>query len=268
MNLPFVPMKATDYNADNVNSWASVIMQPKLRGLCCWLQDGVPHTRKGGCYNVFPAHWFPTLRESIHLIGELWHPNMTQQDIQGAVVRNNFTESTAQVRLYIFDIYDEDQPDLIQDQRLELLNDLPDHPHMMKVQCIYPSQSITFGHDRQYHIMLAQGFEGAIYRHPNGIYIPRTETESVQKRKPWFTSEGSVVGIETSGNGKRAGLLKHFVIEWQGKIFKVGGGKMNNRQLKEFLDLPMGTIITFEYQELTNLGTPAHAQFIAVRTDL
>ena len=264
-NLPFTPMKATDYDESIVKHWPYIIMQPKLRGLCCWLQDGIPHTRKGGCYNVFPNGWFPDLRSSIHLIGELWHPKMTQQDIQGAVVRNDFTAETEKVRLYIFDCYDADQPGLTQIQRFDLLNELPNHPHIEPINATKVTWDVSEDWNTAY---LFQKYEGSIYRHPDNIYTPRTESREIQKRKPWFSDEGVVVGIEISDKGKRAGLLKHFVVQWKDKTFCVGGGKMNNKQLKEFLSLPLGTIITFEYQELTNLGTPQHAQFVAVRTDL
>lgn len=68
------------------------------------------------------------------------------------------------------------------------------------------------------------------------------------------------------GKGHCAGKLGALRVEMaDGKTFKIGTGFSS----KDRENPPkIGDIVTYKYPELTHLGIPRHAVFVAVRTDI
>jgi DNA ligase-1 len=122
-----------------------------------------------------------------------------------------------------------------------------------------------------------QGGEGVMLRDPNSKYVAGRHN-SLLKVKSFFDAECTIVGTYP-GRGKYKGMLggyecvqhKTMTVQIGGKTatikqgveFKVGGGKITDEHRRN--PLPIGTVITYRFVELTKGEIPRHAGFLAVR---
>ena len=107
------------------------------------------------------------------------------------------------------------------------------------------------------------GGEGLMMRRPGSRYeVGRSYT--LLKVKSFKDAEAKVVEYGP-GLGKHVGRVGALICELpNGKRFNVGTGLSNEERAKP---PPIGTIITFRYQELTNDGIPRFPSYVGVRAD-
>ena len=115
---------------------------------------------------------------------------------------------------------------------------------------------------------LKAGYEGSIYRNPNGLY-KGTRSWDLMKFKDFHDAEATIVNYEI-GKGKREGTLGKFMMtDDNGKEFGCPPGKgYTYKDMKDMLDNIhdyIGARATFTYFERTKAGSYRHPLFKAIR---
>ncbi len=104
--------------------------------------------------------------------------------------------------------------------------------------------------------------EGLMIRDPEAPYEGK-RTKSILKIKPIYDAEAKILGY-TDGKGKYEGMVGALkVIDEEGHEFKLSG--MNDELRAN--PPPIGSIVTFQYNDKTTYGVPRFARFINVRED-
>lgn len=178
----------------------TLYVQPKFNGIrALWRsQDGL-YTRNNNLITSVPhivaglELFFP----STDLDGELYHPTMSFNDINGASRRIEPTPNSFQLEYHVFD-----QPiaGVIQQNRLalnkEALNKLPENSHIKEA----PSTRTTPGHlDYILRAHLSQAFEGIVVRAPDSYYREGRHVGNVWAIKPTYEVEAMFLGFLPPG---------------------------------------------------------------------
>jgi DNA ligase 1 len=110
-----------------------------------------------------------------------------------------------------------------------------------------------------------KGAEGIMLRCPKSPYIGK-RTAHLLKYKQLFDAECKIIGYK-NGTGKYKNMLGAFKCELvkDNKIkFDISG--MNDDIRKNYLKThPIGTIVTFKYMGLSNIGVPRHPVYLRIR---
>jgi len=131
---------------------------------------------------------------------------------------------------------------------------------------------------KYYKQFMKDGYEGAIYRNPAGIYKYSTSTSrswEVLKIKPRKSAEFKIAGFK-DGNGKNAGLVTFIMATEDGKKFNAEPNMTEEIRRKLFTEFQKDMnknktfsykdkMATIEYSELSDRGVPQQPKFIAVR---
>ncbi len=109
----------------------------------------------------------------------------------------------------------------------------------------------------------ALGGEGLMMRRPQSRY-ESGRSSTLLKVKTFFDAEAIVVGHEP-GAGKHLGRLGALVLELEnGTRFNVGSGFSDAERESP---PPVGALVTFRYQELSDAGVPRFPTYVGVRID-
>jgi len=274
-------MKLLDFNSlkgetpcDKLRNWmqGEIYVQPKYNGVFAKFIPGL------GLYTRQGKRWYNTrLNDAISavldqatsaglcIMGELVGLNdMSFQQLCGAVAVNGVGQFPDSIRLVVFDAWDLRQPAAEQpwSYRMNLLKQFEHHVRVF-------SALIPFMADELYNWLVANGFEGCVYRCNPAlpIFDGRPHPQMV-KRKRRHDMEGEIIGVE-EGKGKRRGMLGAFVVKLpSGRTVKVGGGRgMTDDMLTAALcQSKKGQMLTFSYEELSDTGVPLKPQFVAIRS--
>ncbi|BGP26818.1 DNA ligase [Rhodotorula toruloides] len=109
------------------------------------------------------------------------------------------------------------------------------------------------------------GGEGLMLRKPDSKYEPK-RSSTLLKVKTFYDAEALVVDHEP-GKGKYEGMLGSLVcvMEDRKTKFKVGSGLKDDRRMHP---PPIGSIITYRFQELTQQNIPRFPTFVGERFDV
>lgn len=235
-------------------------VQPKLNGVgFTFTTDRYFRSRTN---KYFPAvqqliqHTWPVAPE-YPLLGEFFHPEISLQEIAGAVGADSPNDICKRLQFWIYDCV---IPHRDQAQRFTWLFN-PGHAFWQWERFVKtPTHEVrdTSEVNDYYDLFLSQSYEGLIYR----PYYAGEPT----KLKPFFDEEYTCIGVN-EGVGKRAGHVGAFLVQDKdGRTFEVGGGQISYSQLAAFLlNPPIGKQLTCRYNAKTKDGIPQGAQFICVR---
>ena len=107
----------------------------------------------------------------------------------------------------------------------------------------------------------ALGGEGVMLRQPGSWYIAGRST-TLLKVKSFLDAEARVIG-HASGAGRHAGRLGALEVELaNGVRFNLGTGLSDAERTTP---PPIGSLVTFRYQELSTDGVPRFPSFVAIR---
>lgn len=137
------------------------------------------------------------------------------------------------------------------------------------------------------------GGEGLMVRRGGAYWVPK-RVNTMLKVKNSLDDEGEVIGYywgkETDLGSKYLGLMGSLIVRWKDKTFKLSGFEDEERKMT-YLDgesafeigmklpglrvderihnpkFPIGTMITFQYRELTDDGIPKEARYLRIRED-
>jgi len=110
-----------------------------------------------------------------------------------------------------------------------------------------------------YESIVKYNGEGVMFKDPKAPYVHGL-VGTFLKWKPEHTEEAKVIG-HIPGKDAFEGTTGSLFCEWNGKLFKMGGMTRETRKNPPAI----GSIITFKYSHLTDLGIPKSAQFVCVR---
>jgi DNA ligase-1 len=208
--------------------------------------------------NVFHApKWFTKGLPKVALDGELWAGRGNFQDVTGIVRSHAGGDRWKAVKYLVFDAPDfkggfEDRLAYVK----KVVKKAPYAQAVKHYRCKGP------GHmHNELKAVEARGGEGLMIRMPGSAY-ERKRSRVLLKVKTFHDSEATITGYYP-GKGKHEGVIGGFFVETEdGVPFKVGTGLTDAMRADP---PPVGTVITYRYQELSRSGRPRFASFVRVR---
>lgn len=206
--------------------------------------------------------WFIEALPKQALDGELWL-GRGQFDQLSAIVRRTqpIDDEWRRVRYMVFELPGADGPFR---QRAEQIRDLLarlDVPWLQAVdqQTVADLNELTL----RFNESVRNGAEGLMLHRADAPYVTG-RSDVLLKLKPTLDAEATVVGYEP-GRGKLAGLIGALKMQTaEGKIFSLGSGLPRAVRLEP---PPLGTRITYRYQEMGKSGLPRFPRYWRVREE-
>ncbi len=108
----------------------------------------------------------------------------------------------------------------------------------------------------------AAGGEGLMLRDPKSLYeVGRSRT--LLKVKSFLDDEATVIGYQ-AGKGRHKGRMGALLVKFRDKEFLIGTGFSDEERNNP---PPIGSVLTFKYQELSTDGVPRFASFLRIKED-
>jgi DNA ligase 1 len=256
-------------------------------------------TGKPKVYNYVPEWFNKCMPSGIALDGEMWMGRGLFQKISGIsnyVIKGKYTQTELDSiwsgktgSPVIFKVFDIPSLDLPFQQRMKYLKKtIDDRLEWWKKK--YPNkvfpiqiteQTIVKSNEELQDIfgkLVSLGAEGIILRAPNTPYQAGKRSKFSLKYKIKEDAECLVKGY-IPGDGRLKGLLGSLECEFiingklSGVISHVGTG-FSDLQRKEYKNpksdeyIPIGSIVSFSYMEITKDGIPRHPVYRGVRNDI
>ena len=252
---PVLLAHSWDASIDVTGWW----MSEKLDGVRAYWDGKQLLSRLGNVYHA--PDWFIEGLPSHALDGELWLGRKLFQRAVSIARRQDKPDSWKQMSYVLFDMPDMDGP--FEERLRKLEQSFSEgkhkyahyHPH---VQC-----------KGQEHLaeelarVVASGGEGLMVRKPGSRYVAG-RSETLLKIKEFHDAEARVLA-HVPGRGKHKGRLGALNVELaDGTQFSIGTGFSDAERGSP---PPIGSVVTFRYQELTDGGVPRFPSFVRVRTD-
>jgi DNA ligase-1 len=187
--------------------------------------------------------------------GELYCHGMPLQDIKGILTQSRKATSELAPKLdyNVFDLI----ADASFDTRLSHFQYRNYQPHVIPV-LVHNKANLEY----ELHKATQAGFEGVMIREPSGYYkIGRSL--SLLKYKPLQRATVTILDSIQGNVGKYQDRLGAFVVAWNNREFKVGGGNISELERLELWNKRaelVGKQLVIEYRELTKDNIPAQAQ--------
>lgn len=273
-------MLAYPYSEKRLLRWNKFIIQPKLNGMRCRtiIKDGkalmlssqenvitsVPHIA------AQLEEAFKYLREPLELDGELYIHGMPLEDLMSITSRTAcLHENYDAVEYKVFDVVDLLRPQV---ERLNVLYQGV-KPAVDKADDIQVVEAFTGeGIDEMNSFLqdfMDKGYEGAILRHPDGVYR-RTRSTSMMKIKPSYTDVYEIVGTEEEFSiaGFPKNSLGSLCCRSQSNdLFFVGSGftRDEREELWKKREELVGKFAEVRYQDITAANcVPRHSRIVQI----
>ena len=242
---------------DNAADLAGWWMSEKLDGVRAWW-DGKQFLSRQG--NLFHApEWFVEGLPNTVLDGELWIARKAFQRTVAVVRRQDKPETWNTVLFLVFDAPAAGGPF---EERLQFLAD-GFASWKPKYAAIHPHALCKGTDDLRAELARVEqlGGEGLMLRQPGSEYAAG-RSSTLLKVKSFRDAEAVVVAHEP-GKGRHKGRLGAVTARLpDGKLFSVGTG-FSDRERAD--PPPVGSTITFRYQELSDAGIPRFPSYVRGR---
>jgi DNA ligase-1 len=232
-------------------------MSEKLDGVRAYWDGKRFVSRLGNVY--FAPPWFTEGLPDFPLDGELFVARGEFQRTVSIVRRHNGGDEWGEVSYLVFDA--PSHGGLFEARLKEVRSAVKGVPNAKAVK-----HTRCKGQDhleRELAKVEKAGGEGLMLREPSSEYVGN-RSATLLKVKTFHDAEAVVIG-HTAGRGRhkgRCGALQ--VRRDDGTEFKVGTG-MSDQQRND--PPPVGSVITYRYQELTKAGVPRFPSFVGVAVD-
>lgn len=242
-----------DGEQDVTDYWLS----EKLDGVRAWWDGTQFLSRQGNIYHA--PSWFTSDLPPFPLDGELWLERKAFQRTVSIVRRHDQPIAWRNIQYVVFDAPEVTGPF---EQRLARCREHFERFPALYVDVLAHERCNGADHVRQRLAEIeAQGGEGLMLRQPESEYVPR-RSGTLLKVKSFHDAEALVIGHQ-AGTGRHRGRLGALLVQLDNGIqFAVGTG-FSDRQRES--PPPVGSWITFRYQELTDRGVPRFPTFVRVR---
>ncbi len=210
--------------------------------------------------NAFHApDWFVANLPAHPLDGELFLQRKSFQKTISIVRRQDKSEQWKQIRFLIFDAPAHGG---IFEARIKLLKSLPPHPYAQILDHVACTGTAHL--KEELARVEALGGEGVMLRQPGSKYVVG-RSSTLLKVKSFLDAEAEIIA-HLPGTGRHKGRLGALEVRLDnGTVFSVGTGFSD----KERDDPPpIGTVITFRYQELSDGGVPRFPSYVGVRDEI
>ena len=243
-------------NATDLSGWW---MSEKLDGVRAWWDGCKFLSRQGNTYHA-PA-WFTAGLPGVPLDGELWLDRKAFQRTVSIVRRQDQSEHWRQISFVVFDAPADAGPF---EARQPLLRKMFSGTFVPYARVLQQERCRGIDHlETRLAGIESLGGEGLMFREPGSRY-EAGRSSTLLKVKRFHDAEGRVVE-HLPGRGRHAGRLGAVVVELpSGLTFSVGTGFTDAQRRSP---PPVGSVITFRYQELTDRGVPRFPSFVRVRSD-
>jgi DNA ligase 1 len=234
-------------------------MSEKLDGVRAYWDGKALRSRNN---NQFLApDWFVAGLPPVPLDGELWVARKKFQLAVGVAKSGPTDARWAQMRYIIYDAPGEATGF---EARMRYLEEMFGKSRPEFVSILEQQECRDADHLRAELTRIESlGGEGLMLRQPGSLYeIGRSST--LLKVKRFHTAEARVIRYQ-AGEGKHVGRVGALWCELaDGKDFRVGTGLSDAERASP---PPIGSIIEFKYQELTDTGVPRFPSYVGVRLD-
>ncbi len=253
---PILLAESWDNSLDLAGWW----MSEKLDGVRAYWDGKQFLSRQGNLYHA--PDWFLEGLPDVPLDGELWIDRKAFQRTVSIVRRQDKNDQWQSVRYLVFDAPSQGghfeerlqflkngaadwQNDYLQIHQQELCRDVAQlREELRRIESL--------------------GGEGLMLREPGSMYVAGRST-TLLKVKTFHDAEAVVIGHEP-GRGKHAGRLGAVVATLpNGKQFSVGTGFSDRERGNP---PPIGCVIQFRYQELSDAGIPRFPSYVGIRSDI
>ena len=244
-----------DNEQDLTDWWIS----EKLDGVRAFWDGERFLSRNGNCF-VAPD-WFTHGFPKIPLDGELWLGRKQFQRTVSIVRRQDGHDAWQNIRYAVFDAPQHGGPF---EERQELLKHLLDPPADLFANRVDQDRCLGLDHlRRRLADVESLGGEGLMLRQPASLY-EAGRSFTLLKVKNFHDAEARVID-HLPGAGRHKGRLGAVVAQLpSGVTFSVGTGFSDAQRENP---PPIGAVITFRFQELTDGGVPRFPSFVRLRTD-
>ena len=242
-------------DSDPAGWWVS----EKLDGVRAYWDGAKFLSRLGNVYHAPP--WFTKGLPAHPLDGELFTARKAFTRTVGIVKRQDHPETWSTVRFVVFDAPHLDAP--FEERQAFLTAAVagwgnPYATILEQARCVGREELRA-----KLAELEALGAEGLMLRQPGSRYAAG-RSPTLLKVKSFRDAEAVVVGYEP-GKGRHKGRAGSLLCELpDGKRFNVGTGLTDAERTAP---PPVGTTITFQYQELSEDGIPRFPSYLGVRVD-
>lgn len=254
---PLLLAHSFDHDEHDPSGWW---MSEKLDGVRAYWDGRRFYSRLGNIYYA-PA-WFTEGLPEFPLDGELWLDRKAFQRTVSVVRRQDGGDAWRQIKYLVFDApgHAGGFEARIQHYHAELERRRPSFAQALAHELCKDREHMR----RELARVEQLGGEGLMLRKPGSRYeVGRSHT--LLKVKSFRDDEARVVGHQP-GTGKHKGRLGALLVELRdGTRFAVGTGLSDAERSSP---PPVGSIITFRYQELSDGGVPRFPSYVGVRHDV
>jgi DNA ligase-1 len=242
------------WEAEDLTGWW---LSEKLDGVRAYWDGSRFLSRLGN--EFFAPEWFTQKLPKTVLDGELWGGRKQFQRTVGIVKRQDRSPLWKDL---LFVVFDAPTHDGVFEDRLAHCESLLDASEYAR----FHEHHQCRGHDHLKEELArveALGGEGLMARRPKSRYeVGRSS--SLLKVKSFKDAEARVLG-HAAGAGRHKGRLGALEVELEdGTRFNVGTG-FSDAERED--PPPIGSIITFRYQELSDGGVPRFPSYVGIRAD-
>jgi hypothetical protein len=303
----YFPMLAKPFKDGKKHLVFPLYIQPKLDGVRCLMflkkknggvQNVVAYTRtkkpfpsvdyiKKTIYPYLNALYDEEKHQSIYFDGELYKHGKKLQDISGDS-RNETADTsnsnTSRNEYHIYDCFYPKELDTCFKDRLAQLTLYYDaiskkDSAVLKKVPVYLVGSLKAA-EKRYEQFVALGYEGAILRNADGVYLTSANktgaflrSNDLVKMKQKFADEYEVVGFTDGARGKDKGAIIWVCKTKDGVEFNVTPKDMTYERRYQLYDDAVANfdkkyanrMITLEYEDLSENGVPLRAKSVAFR---
>jgi DNA ligase-1 len=241
-------------DADLTGWW----MSEKLDGVRAYWDGKQFLSRQGNLYHA--PEWFVAGLPDVPLDGELWIDRKKFQRTTSIVRRQDKSDHWKEVKFVVFDA--PAMPDPFEERLAFVTDHLTRHatPYALAL-----AHQLCNGLDHLREELArveALGGEGLMMRQPRSLYEP-CRSGTLLKVKTFHDAEARVIG-HLEGKGRHKGRLGALEVELpDGTRFSVGTGFSDAERADP---PPVGSVITFRYQELSEGGVPRFPSYVGVHT--
>jgi DNA ligase-1 len=252
---PILLAQSWDNTADLAGWW----MSEKLDGVRAYWDGQQFLSRQGNVYHA--PDWFAEQLPPVPLDGELWLARKSFQRTVSIVRRQDKSEHWREISFLIFDA-----PSVSEafEKRQEYLREALARCRAghLRLHAQEPCRDVEHLREELLRVE-ALGGEGLMLRQPGSHYeVGRSST--LLKVKTFHDDQARVVE-HLPGAGRHEGRLGALgVVLADGTRFSVGTGFSDAQRANP---PPIGSTITFRYQELSDRGVPRFPSFVRLRAD-
>ena len=256
-NLPPLLLAHSWGNDIEPSGW---FLSEKLDGVRAYWDGSHFWSRQGNVYHA-PA-WFTHQLPNVPLDGELWLARKAFQRTVSIVRRHDAADLWREIKFVVFDAPAVDE---VFEARQEFLRKTLGSDGLQYAEHLNQECCRDIGHlQSELARITALGGEGLMLRQPGSHYeVGRSST--LLKVKTMLEADARVIE-HVAGQGRHRGRMGALLVQMPNGIrFNVGTGFSDAQREAP---PPVGSIVSFKFQELTDRGAPRFPSFLRVRRDV